>query len=572
MAELSTLGSVVGALATSNGAAKTDLSNVLGSIFASVDFTATGATTARDLADRFKDWATLEDFGAVGDGSTDDTAAVTAMHEAGFKIRGRAGKTYAVTGNVTFTTGSPWLENCTFKQLSPNATDRRTLRFNDCSKVTLKNVVVDRNGSGTGGAVNDAAGIWINGCEDLLFEDVEVYGDDKGSGIVIVDSSGRARGLYVHDIRHGDASSTAVTDDQVNGIFLIRSNIQLESPRVYNLTGQWSGQAEFTRYTRGITVAGSGRVTITNPQIDTVDQGIDCTGSDNPNDTAITGGSVANCYTWGVKLANTVTSARVQGVEAYRCRLGGFVVSGGAGATTPQSQDISFVACHAEQTGYGSTWTGSNDVAAFRVLAHVDNPTYPRNVTFSACKAIDTGSTMEYGFLSDAAFGGNGDTWVQADSLCSVRGATVADYSGLNQGVYERRLASDQSIPNNAYTAVSFDATDFDRMGGAGSSAAKLECTRSGLYMLSLDLELAGNSTGQRLVRVTRSGSLVRGSLAEGRPTASALKMGHSFTFLADKGDEVQVEVFQDSGGALNVLGGNTCAKLVLLQGGRGRS
>ena len=42
------------------------------------DVTATGSTTARTLAARFADVGNVKDFGAVGDGSTDDTAAIEA--------------------------------------------------------------------------------------------------------------------------------------------------------------------------------------------------------------------------------------------------------------------------------------------------------------------------------------------------------------------------------------------------------------------------------------------------------------------------------------------------------------
>lgn len=63
---------------------------------------ATGGTTARALADRFADGITIKDFGAKGDGTTNDTAAFTALEN---RITGRdvdlEGLTYVVTSRPT---------------------------------------------------------------------------------------------------------------------------------------------------------------------------------------------------------------------------------------------------------------------------------------------------------------------------------------------------------------------------------------------------------------------------------------------------------------------------------------
>jgi hypothetical protein len=68
-----------------------------------VSLTATGSTTARTLADRFSDSINVKDFGAVGDGVTDDTAAIqSALTGASRRIFFPEG-TYKVTSTLSIT-------------------------------------------------------------------------------------------------------------------------------------------------------------------------------------------------------------------------------------------------------------------------------------------------------------------------------------------------------------------------------------------------------------------------------------------------------------------------------------
>ena len=64
--------------------------------------TATGSTTARTLANRFADVVNVKDFGAVGDGVTDDTAAIQAALNTGKSVHISYG-TYKTTSSLQIT-------------------------------------------------------------------------------------------------------------------------------------------------------------------------------------------------------------------------------------------------------------------------------------------------------------------------------------------------------------------------------------------------------------------------------------------------------------------------------------
>lgn len=75
--------------------------------------TATGSTTSRSLANRFADTVNVKDFGAVGDGVTDDTAAIQNALNTGRWVTVPPGK-YRTTATLTYTQGSGLIGESSF--------------------------------------------------------------------------------------------------------------------------------------------------------------------------------------------------------------------------------------------------------------------------------------------------------------------------------------------------------------------------------------------------------------------------------------------------------------------------
>ena len=83
--------------------------------------------------------------------------------------------------------------------------------------------------------------------------------------------------------------------------------------------------------TRGIAGGGNDAVTIINPRVSNVDQGIDFSGNGgNWTNKKLTfiGGHIFNCGSVGLKLAGGGWDYKVVGVTAENCGMAGFIVGG----------------------------------------------------------------------------------------------------------------------------------------------------------------------------------------------------------------------------------------------------
>src|SRR6185503_18504398 len=123
----------------------------------------------------------------------------------------------------------------TFKQLTPNDANRRTLTCSSGSNMTLIRVKLDRNGIPTDGLVS-SAGIYLIGVTGLYMEDVEVTGNGLGLGLVLVNCSNfEVVRPYVHDMQWSMATDPG--QEQMVGMWCVGCTDGLiDRPRIKNLT------------------------------------------------------------------------------------------------------------------------------------------------------------------------------------------------------------------------------------------------------------------------------------------------------------------------------------------------
>lgn len=112
------------------------------------------------------------------------------------------------------------------------------------------------------------------------------------------------------------------------------------------------------------------------------------------------------------------------------------------------------------------------------------------------------------------------------------------------------------SVANNTLTALTFDSERFDNGGLHSTSAntSRLTAPVTGLYSIGADVRFAANATGVRQAQLRVNGATTIASVTypvAAAASASDLLLDAPWQLTA--ADYVEVMVFQDSGGALNV-------------------
>jgi hypothetical protein len=502
-------------------------------------------------------------LGAVGNGSTNDKPIWEAYLNVYALVgcNGIKGKVYAIDGDLTLPV-RVGIKDADFLQINP-AANTKTLVSLANVHCELENVEVNRGTNKNAGSLSGSSGFWIVGGV-VRGRDISATGNGFGSGMSFHQFTDLI--IYsplVYDTFAGDSSTSAITDDVFQGFWLNQGEkAQVYALNVKNTTIQWTGQAATTQYNRGVAVGGTKDFTFHGGVVDTVGQGWDFTGDQFTTRFSVFGAHAKNCYSWGFKAANTVTSGRYFGCHTYRADLGGFVASPPsatvANPVAEYTQNIVYTGCTATETGTVGNWAGIATICGFRTQTNATYPTYPQGIKWVDCLSDST--TVQFGFFNEVSIGGSTtNNWVEEMGCRSV-GHTTAAFRGLNTAYLERNRATNQTIPNNTATLISYNDTIYDGFNGT-TSATLHTIRRDGLYTVNAYAEISGNASGIRRIQINVNGAA--GVRRTYPPSASGTTMGINDTKKYSAGDTIEIIVLQDSGSALDIQSGQTKLSIV---------
>lgn len=320
-----------------------------------------GCAVATSAIDRSVGAAEASEFGAVGDGVTDDTAALQRALNSGRPVRLGERKTYALSRRLTVPSHGGLIGDGTATLIaraagfaSTDITVRGRYKA-DSSVIDASGMVVPPYTPNDGVVLRGFKlryewtegryldGIVARNVQGLLIERVEISGFPIGSGIKVASVRGDSaiRDNIVRDF--SSDTSFAVTyagaipqitgievdNDRVNGIGT--QGLSIASNRIANLTVGPVMRAAHGYQSDGINVASqhADGVVIEGNEISNVGEGIDMFGVRG----RIRHNVVTDAYVFGIKLIHGASYNEVAFNRVERAGLAGIVLSGSASAS-----------------------------------------------------------------------------------------------------------------------------------------------------------------------------------------------------------------------------------------------
>lgn len=183
---------------------------------------ATGSTTARTLANRFADVVNVKDFGAVGDGVTDDTAAIQNAINSVKSIQFPEG-TYCISNTLTINGVSKKLFSLSAKiQRLPSSTASSILNIINNAEIEVEGIIFDGNKSLNSNPINCVS---VNQCNyskfiNCQFINAKVGTGNTGNGLIFITNLSNSANQNVLSCSFVNNDSQAIQAFQVQNLLI----------------------------------------------------------------------------------------------------------------------------------------------------------------------------------------------------------------------------------------------------------------------------------------------------------------------------------------------------------------